>query len=87
MLEKYTGLLEEYKILKDDYASEREIRRTYQTQVQNVQHEVAETRRELVRCLIQPCATCTPANLSQESNSFVLALIDGDGVIVRCRLV
>lgn len=83
MLDKYTVLLDEYSTLNNDYASEREIRRSYQQSVNQMQREVAETRRELVCCpchLVRPPA---PADVAQEDHSFVLALIDGDGVIVR----
>ncbi|KAL5419088.1 hypothetical protein PMIN03_000617 [Paraphaeosphaeria minitans] len=69
MLEKYTILLEEHSTLNNDYASEREIRRSYQHSVIQMQREVAETRREL------------------EDHSFVLALIDGDGVIFQDALL
>ncbi|KAL1602556.1 hypothetical protein SLS60_005972 [Paraconiothyrium brasiliense] len=69
MLERYTALLEGYDTLSNDYASEREIRRSYQQSVNQMQREVAETRREL------------------ENHSFVLALIDGDGVIFQDALL
>lgn len=56
MLERYTALLEEHENLKNDYSSERDVRRNYQRMVDFAQQEVAETRRELVRCPFQPCA-------------------------------
>jgi hypothetical protein len=56
MLERYTALLEEHENLKNDYASERDVRRSYQRMADFAQQEVAETRRELVRCPFQPCA-------------------------------
>ncbi|KAF2688800.1 hypothetical protein K458DRAFT_414498 [Lentithecium fluviatile CBS 122367] len=69
MLEQYTLLLEEHSNLKNDYTSERDIRRNYQKAVDQMQRQVAETHREL------------------ENNSFVLALIDGDGVIFQDALL
>ncbi|KAL5390410.1 hypothetical protein DPSP01_001969 [Paraphaeosphaeria sporulosa] len=69
MLEKYTSLLEEYNTLNNDYASEKEIRRTYQQSVIQMQREVKEIRREW------------------QDHSFVLALIDGDGVIFQDALL
>lgn len=56
MLEKYTALLEDHETLKNDYASERDIRRNYQRAVDHAQRSVDEGKRELVRCSIQPCA-------------------------------
>ncbi|KAF1970208.1 hypothetical protein BU23DRAFT_557100 [Bimuria novae-zelandiae CBS 107.79] len=69
MLERYTALLEEHETLKHDYSSERDIRRNYQREVDLVQGEVAQIRREL------------------GNSSFVLALIDGDGVIFQDALL
>jgi hypothetical protein len=82
MLQHYTALLEDHANLKNDYASERDIRRNYQKHVDSMQRQVADTRRELVSC--PPAALWHPSILTtlQENNSFVLALIDGDGVIV-----
>lgn len=60
MLDRYTALLEEHANLKNDYASERDIRRNYQRSVDQMQRQVAETHRELVRCppaLSLVCAT------------------------------
>ncbi|KAF1961397.1 hypothetical protein CC80DRAFT_488687 [Byssothecium circinans] len=69
MLHQYTALLEDHSNLKNDYASERDIRRNYQKTVDSMQRQVAETQREL------------------ENNAFVLALIDGDGVIFHDALL
>lgn len=88
-------MLDGYNTLNNDYASERETRRRYQQSVNQMQREAAEIKRQVVCCpfcLVRPRA----ADVSQEDHSFVLALIDGDGVIVsrldrysalRCLLV
>ncbi|KAF2640960.1 hypothetical protein P280DRAFT_469634 [Massarina eburnea CBS 473.64] len=69
MIHQYTALLDDHENLKNDYASERDIRRNYQKAVESKQRQVAETQREL------------------ENSSFVLALIDGDGVVFHDALL
>lgn len=57
MLERYAALIEDYEVMKNDYISERDIRRDYQRRVDQMQRQVAETHRELVRCprsLVRP---------------------------------
>lgn len=81
MLDRYTILLEEHANLQNDYTSERDIRRNYQKSVDQMHRQVADTQRELVS-LSAWSVLRTKLSL-QENNSFVLALIDGDGVIVR----
>jgi len=48
MLEQYTSLLEEHANLKNDYTSERDIRRNYQKAVDQMQRQVQDIHRELV---------------------------------------
>lgn len=57
ILAKYRDLSEEHGNLKNDYLSEREIRRSYQTAVQEKQNLVGDYERQLVRYLLesQPC--------------------------------
>ncbi|KAF2266099.1 hypothetical protein CC78DRAFT_615404 [Lojkania enalia] len=65
VLQRYAMLMQEHTNLKNDYASERDIRRNYQNEVIRTQRQLAEIQRDL------------------DANSFVLALIDGDGVIFQ----
>lgn len=69
ILEKYEELFREHSNLKNDYASERDIRRNYQSEVSKLQFQQNQLQ------------------LSLESSSFVLALIDGDGVIFQDLLL
>jgi HPt (histidine-containing phosphotransfer) domain-containing protein len=62
-------LSKEHAILKNDYSSERDIRRNYQQAVEEQKQAVREYERQL------------------EANSFVLALIDGDGAIFQDALL
>ena len=48
MLEQYTSLLEEHSNLKNDYASERDIRRNYQKAVDQMQRQVQDANRDKV---------------------------------------
>ncbi|KAF2865562.1 hypothetical protein BDV95DRAFT_586041 [Massariosphaeria phaeospora] len=65
VLQKYAALTEEHVNLRNDYTSERDIRRNYQKHVDQMQRQLNDTKRDL------------------DSNAFVLALIDGDGVIFQ----
>ncbi|KAF2179034.1 hypothetical protein K469DRAFT_717541 [Zopfia rhizophila CBS 207.26] len=69
VLQKYAKLQEEHTTLKNDYASERDIRRNYQSEVTRARQQLDDTERQLA------------------SSSFVLALIDGDGVIFQDMLL
>jgi uncharacterized protein (UPF0147 family) len=48
MLQQYSALLEEHQNLKNDYTSERDIRRNYQKSVEQMQRHHADTQRDLV---------------------------------------
>ncbi|KAH7117752.1 hypothetical protein B0J11DRAFT_536605 [Dendryphion nanum] len=69
VLEKYEELVREHTNLKNDYASERDIRRNYQSEVSKLNYQYSQIQ------------------LSLDSSSFVLALIDGDGVIFQDALL
>jgi len=56
ILEGYSALLEENDNLKNDLASERDNRRNYQKLVDQMQRQLGETHRELVRCSLRPDA-------------------------------
>ncbi|PSN67867.1 hypothetical protein BS50DRAFT_620322 [Corynespora cassiicola Philippines] len=47
VLHRYAALTEEHANLKNDYASERDIRRNYQRSVDHMQRQVTDTQREL----------------------------------------
>jgi hypothetical protein len=48
MLQQYTSLLEDHQNLRNDYTSERDIRRNYQKSVEQMQRREHDTQRELV---------------------------------------
>jgi hypothetical protein len=54
ILSKYQSLAEEHSNLKNDYLSERDIRRNYQRTVEEKQSVVGDYERQLVGCQTQP---------------------------------
>lgn len=81
LLEKYKNLSEEHANLTNDYLSEREIRRSFQKTKDEKQSLVDFYERQLVSSRSNGIHAQI-LTFAKESSSFVLALIDGDGVIV-----
>ncbi|KAF2002989.1 hypothetical protein P154DRAFT_520350 [Amniculicola lignicola CBS 123094] len=69
LLEKYQILAQRHKSLKNDFMSEQDIRRMYQSQKDDLQKQVDDTK------------------LALDGSSFVLTLIDGDGVVFQDMLL
>ncbi|KAF2734178.1 hypothetical protein EJ04DRAFT_249625 [Polyplosphaeria fusca] len=69
ILQKYAILMQEYTNMRNDYVSEKDIRRNYQNEIARTQSQLHDMQ------------------LQVESNSFVLALIDGDGAIFKDALL
>jgi hypothetical protein len=75
MLEQYSSLLEEHTNLKNDYTSERDIRRNYQKAVDHMQRQVQDTHRQLVSPSCRPMWGFCPNRFHRKTIPLYLPLL------------
>src|SRR3954470_23577976 len=78
LITRYEKLMEDHDNLRNDYVAEQQMRRSFQGDINRMNLQLST----LVSCS-QRRATSSPTNQwDKDNSSFVLGLIDGDGVIV-----
>ena len=79
----FEDLQAKYSEKCDDYDNERQSRATWQRQAREFESALTEQKQVSVSSVARRNLDVTAHKIAQGSNSFALAIIDGDGAIVR----